>query len=150
MLRYLGHRWLLLLLPLLLATCLAGWALLRPADANADQGASMMMAHNVYFALNDNSPEARQKLVAACEKHLTDHPGTLVFACGTVADLDRPVNQRDFDVGLHMLFQDRKAHDEYQEAPRHKQFITENQSNWKKVRVFDTDVRAGSAQLSAR
>jgi hypothetical protein len=105
----------------------------------------MMLVHNVFFTLNDNSPQARQKLVAACEKYLTNHPGGVFFACGTVADLDRPVNQRDFDVGLHMAFKDRKSHDDYQEAPRHKQFIEENRSNWKLVRVFDTDVSSGDS-----
>ena len=40
-----------------------------------------------------------------------------------------------------MVFKDRKVHDYYQEQPRHKQFIEENRSNWKLVRVFDTDVR---------
>ena len=148
--QYLRNGWLLLSLPLL-AAGMAGWSGLVPADAKADQGASMMLAHNVFFTLNDNSPEARQKLVAACEKYLTDHPGTVFFACGTVADLDRPVNQRDFDVGLHMVFKDRKAHDDYQAAPRHKQFIEENRSNWKLVRVFDTDVRgSGSSGPAAR
>ena len=47
---------------------------------------------------------------------------------------------RDFDVGLHIVFQNRAAHDEYQVAPRHKEFIEENKGNWKKVRVFDSVV----------
>ncbi|HEY5315679.1 MAG TPA: Dabb family protein, partial [Pirellulales bacterium] len=127
----------------LLAVSLVGWTWLA-ANAKADQGADKMLVHDVYFTLNDNSPEAREKLVAACEKYLTNHPGTVFFAAGTVADLDRSVNQRDWDVGLHVVFKDRKAHDDYQVAPRHKQFIEENHSNWKVVRVFDTDVR-GSA-----
>lgn len=98
-----------------------------------------LLVHNVYFALNDNSPENVQKLVAACRKYLTDHPGTVFFACGGVANLDRSVNDRDWDVGLHVIFKNRAAHDQYQEAPRHLQFIQENKANWKKVRVFDSD-----------
>jgi hypothetical protein len=31
-------------------------------------------------------------------------------------------------------------HDHYQEHPRHKQFIAEQQKNWKRVRVFDSMV----------
>jgi hypothetical protein len=98
------------------------------------------LAHNVYFTLNESTPENRNKLVAACKKYLAKHPGVVFFACGTVADLDRPVNDRDFDVGLHLVFKDRAAHDRYQTAAEHLQFIEENRPTWKQVRVFDTDV----------
>src|SRR5262245_15639528 len=102
----------------------------------------LMISHDVYFSLKDNSPEAKKKLVAACKKYLSKHPGEVFFAAGTLAEgLDRPVNDRDFDVALHIVFQDRKAHDQYQEAKRHQQFIDENKDNWKKVRVFDSEVQ---------
>ncbi len=102
-------------------------------------GKGPMLAHNVYFSLKDNSPDAKNKLVAACQKYLSKHPGEVFFAAGILAaDLDRPVNDRDFDVALHIVFADRAAHDKYQDAPRHKQFIDENKDNWKKVRVFDS------------
>jgi hypothetical protein len=117
-----------------------------------DEGSTMMAAdaqapllvHNVYFSLNDPSPANVQKLVASCKKYLTDHPGTVFFAAGTLADLDRPVNDRDFDVALHVIFKDRASHDQYQTAPRHLQFIEENKADWKKVRVFDSDCQAVS------
>jgi heme-degrading monooxygenase HmoA len=63
------------------------------------------------------------------------------FAAGTlVPDLTRPVNQTDFDVALHVVFDTREAHDAYQQAPRHNQFIDENKPNWERVRVFDSYV----------
>lgn len=105
----------------------------------ADAPAAPLLVHNVYFSLHDNSPQARGKLLAACRTHLTGHPGTEFFACGTVSDLDRPVNDRDFDVGLHLVFKDRAAQDQYQSAARHQQFVAENKTNWKQVRVFDSD-----------
>lgn len=102
-----------------------------------------MLAHNVFFSLNDNSAAARQRLVDACHKYLTGHPGTVFYAAGILADAyARPVNVRDFDVGLHVIFADRAAHDAYQVAPRHLQFIEENKANWKQVRVFDNDASA--------
>ncbi len=98
-----------------------------------------MIVHNVYFSLHESTPENRQKLVNACNKYLTNHPGEVFFAVGLVAaEFNRPVNDRDWDVGLHVAFKDKAAHDAYQDAPRHHQFIDENKSNWKKVRVFDT------------
>lgn len=101
-----------------------------------------LLVHNVYFALKDKSPAARDTLLAACRKYLTDHPGTEFFAVGTLADLDRPVNDRDFDVGLHVIFRDQAAHDAYQTHARHIQFIEENKAGWAKVRVFDSDCPA--------
>ena len=107
------------------------------------QSAPQLLSHDVYFSLNDASPAARAALVAACKKYLTGHEGTVAFSAGVLAsELDRAVNDRDFEVALHITFASRAAHDKYQEAPRHKQFIEENQKNWKKVRVFDSLVEA--------
>jgi hypothetical protein len=99
------------------------------------------LAHHVFFTLRDRGPQSRAALVAACERYLDDHQGLLDFSVGVhVPDLDRPVNQ-DFDVSLHCIFQDRAAHDAYQTAPRHLQFIAENKESWESVRVFDSDLR---------
>jgi hypothetical protein len=98
-----------------------------------------MLVHNVYFALEDNSEAAQKRLIEACRKYLVAHPGIVLWACGTLAaELARPVNQRDFDVALHIVFTDQSSHDQYQIAPAHLQFIEENRDNWKKIRVFDS------------
>jgi hypothetical protein len=100
-----------------------------------------MLAHNVYFSLNDATPAAKAKLVAACKKSLSGHPGTVFFAAGTLAEeCNRPVNDRDFDVALHVIFKDKASQDAYQTAEKHLKFIEENKDNWKKVRVFDSMV----------
>jgi quinol monooxygenase YgiN len=100
-----------------------------------------MIAHMVYFTLKDNSADAIEKLLASCRQHLTGHPGTVFFAVGTrVPDLLREVNDQEFHVGLHVVFENRAAHDTYQSHPRHLQFIAENKPTWAKVRVFDADV----------
>src|SRR6266487_3567346 len=116
----------------LVLTLNAGRGTEPQAGKTTAAGKGPLIAHNVYFTLKDNSPAAREKLVAACKKYLTKHPGEVFFAAGVVVkDLDRPVNDRDFDVALHLVFQDRKSHDLYQDAPRHKQFIDEMKDNWK-------------------
>jgi hypothetical protein len=99
-----------------------------------------MLVHNVYFTLKDKSPAAKQALLRACRTYLTNHSGTLFFGCGMVEEgLDRPVNVRDFDVALHLVFDSRASHDAYQAAPRHVQFVEENRANWAQVRVFDSN-----------
>ena len=104
------------------------------------------LAHNVYFALHDRSDAARTRLLEACRKYLAPHPGIVFFACGVLADeLRREVNDREFDVGLHIVFTDQAAHDHYQETPAHQQFIAENKHNWTKVRVFDSVVAQSKA-----
>ena len=103
------------------------------------QAEEKQMAHDVYFSLRDNSPQAKEKLIVACKKYLTDHPGTVWFAVGPLADeMKRDVNDRDFDVALHLVFKSKAAHDEYSKAERHTKFVEENKDNWKKVRVFDS------------
>jgi heme-degrading monooxygenase HmoA len=116
-------------------------ALALAAAATPAQDKGKALSHDVFFSLNDASPAAREALVAACRKYLAGHEGVLVFSAGVVAsELARPVNDRDFDVALHILFDSKAAHDKYQDAPRHKEFIAEQQKNWKKVRVFDSYV----------
>lgn len=97
------------------------------------------LAHNVFFALKEPTDANRRALVAACKTYLADHPGVVFFAVGTLEpELARPVNQRDFDVALHVVFASRADHDVYQDAPRHLQFVAENKPNWATVRVFDS------------
>ena len=99
---------------------------------------NLNLAHNVYFLLSDASPAAQQKLIDACHEFLKGHPGEVYFSAGTlVPDLARPVNDRGFHVGLHVVFENRAAHDAYQAHPRHIQFIDANKPNWASVRVFD-------------
>ncbi len=99
------------------------------------------LAHNVFFKLKDSSEANIAALVGACKKYLTGHPGVVFFAAGVLEpELARPVNDRDFDVALHVVFEDRAAHDVYQDAPRHHDFVNENKETWAKVRVFDSIV----------
>jgi len=103
------------------------------------QAEERMRAHDVFFSLKDNSPQAEKKLIAACKKYLTDHPGTVRFEVGVLADeMKRDVNDRDFDVALHLVFKSKAAHDQYSQSERHTKFLEETKDNWKKVRVFDS------------
>jgi len=99
-----------------------------------------MLVHNVYFKLKDPSVAAIASMVTACKTYLRDHPGVVFFAAGTLAaDLDRPVNVRDWHVALHVAFDTRASHDSYQTAPDHLRFIEENSPLWDQVQVFDSN-----------
>lgn len=101
--------------------------------------ARTLLAHNVYFTLHDNTAARQEALVRECVLYLKDHPGVVFFAAGTLAqEYDRPVNDTDFQVSLHVVFDGVASHDRYQIAPDHLTFIERNKDNWKSVRVFDS------------
>lgn len=95
----------------------------------------------VFFKLKQASDQDADKLVAACHKHLSGHEGTVYFSVGKLAaDMQREVNDRDFDVALHVVFDSRESHDAYQESPRHASFLKEAMPLWSGVRVFDSNL----------
>ncbi len=101
------------------------------------------LAHDVYFELNDSSPEACDEFVAACWSYLADIDGIRFFASGErVTDLDREVNDTGYDVSLHIFFESRAAHDAYQDDPNHLRLIEDFAGRWSSVRVFDSLVKA--------
>jgi hypothetical protein len=111
------------------------------ASADGKKPTAPLIGHMVYFKLKDGTPENRKKLVDACEKYLADHDGVVFFSAGVIgADFKRDVNDRDWDVALHLVFIDKSAHDKYQDHKEHLKFIEENRANWAKVRVFDSQL----------
>ena len=121
------------ILPALAAVLVVG-AVSRSAEKSAPQ-----LAHMVFFTLKDHSKESRDRFVASCQKHLGGHKGTASFSVGIIAeDVEEPVSVRDFDVALHVVFEDKASRDVYLEHPRHKQFVEENKASFAKVRVFDS------------
>lgn len=103
---------------------------------------TVRIAHMVYFELRDASDAKIAEMLSECKKYLDDHPGLDFFAAGELTpDLSREVNDKGFHVSLHTVFADRAAHDVYQVAPRHLEFIERNKANWKKVRVFDSNLQ---------
>lgn len=115
--------------------CATGAARLNAAEPQ--------QAHMVFFTLAEDAKENRDALIAACQKYLSGHNGTVYFSVGSRAeDLKRDVNDLNFDVALHLVFANKKAYDEYGTHPRHLKFIEENEHLWGKVRVFDSYLSA--------
>ena len=100
---------------------------------------SGQLTHCVFFTLKDGSPENRQSLLDDCNAYLRRPDGVVSLHAGLrVEDLTREVNDGDFDVSLVVVFDDRAAHDVYQDHPEHLAFIERNKETWKNVRVFDS------------
>jgi hypothetical protein len=102
-------------------------------------GGSHMLVHNVFFSLKESSDGARRTLINDCHVYLSTIPGIVSFHCGILAEKNRrPVNDLDFDVGLHVIFESQEAHDAYQASDPHETFVERNQDNWAAARVFDS------------
>jgi len=105
----------------------------------ADDPKEVAIAHMVYFKLKEATPEAKQKLIDGCKKYLSEHEGTLFFAVGIRGvEYKRDVNDKDWDVGLHIVFTNKSAHDKYQDHPDHTKFRDASKDLIDKVRVYDT------------
>jgi hypothetical protein len=113
-----------------------------PSCCQHKAGQEPMLAHNVYFTLQDNSPAKIQEMIDGCHEYLKGHAGEVFFTAGGRAlDLNRSVNVQDFDVGLHIIFKTKAYHDEYQVSARHEEFKQKSLANVKQVRVLDTLVK---------
>ncbi len=99
------------------------------------------LAHLVFFNLKDQSEEACSNLITSCENRLAHQPGIVFFGVGLRGEeFTRPVNASDYQVGLHIIFESKSAHDDYQESDDHQAFLAENKPNFASIRVYDTYV----------
>ncbi len=99
------------------------------------------LAHIVLFKLKDASEEACAKLIASCDEKLSQQPGVIFYGVGKRGEeFTRPVNDAEFDVGLHVVFESKAAHDVYQECDDHVTFLAENRDNFAGIRISDTYV----------
>jgi hypothetical protein len=120
----------------MIAVLTSSITLFSPATSTA---AEPHLSHVVFFKLKEGTQPNKEKLVVGCRKYLSEHEGTVYFSAGVLAeDLDRDVNDRDFDVSLIVVFRSKAAHDQYQKHPRHLKFIDEYKELWSGVRVFDS------------
>jgi hypothetical protein len=123
-------------LAVMLAVVLPAFAALA---RTAPKAAAPRLAHMVFFTLKDRSDESKAKFVAICEKYLTGHPGTLHISIGTIAeDVKEPVSDREFDVALHLVFENKEGNAAYQKSKRHVEFVEKAGPLFAKVRVFDS------------
>jgi hypothetical protein len=114
----------------------------RSPSASEATSNSAPLAHIVFFTLAESNDANRAQLVEACKKYLDKHEGVVYFGVGVNApEYNREVNDRDYDVALHLVFETAKDQDDYQTHPRHLKFVDECKGLWKKVRVFDSTLK---------
>ncbi len=103
-----------------------------------------MLAHIVFFELNEPTKENIDSLVSGCNHYLSGHPGCVYYGTGPRAEkYTRPVNQTNYHVALHTIFDSQQSHDAYQIAPRHLEFIEKFKPMWKSVKVYDSEIVQG-------
>lgn len=110
------------------------------SSATANQ--SSPLAHIVFFTLAESGEANCKQLIEGCKRYLDKHEGLDYFGVGVNApEYDRDVNDRDYDVALHLIFKTAADQDAYQTHPRHLEFLDKFKHLWKRVRVFDTSLR---------
>lgn len=96
--------------------------------------------HVVYFWLkNPSSTEDRKKFEDSLTHLLNVSTHLMTKHLGIPASTDRPVIDRSYTYCLLLSFKDKAAHDAYQIEDAHKVFISECESLWQKVVIYDSE-----------
>jgi hypothetical protein len=82
-----------------------------------------MFSHVVIFWTDPAQPTATEELLAGANKYLKPIPGVLQFHVGKMVGSHRPVVDQSYQVALNLIFQNKKAQDDYQLHPLHVEFV---------------------------
>lgn len=97
-----------------------------------------MFSHVVIFWTDPQNPAAADSLIAGIQRCLPGIPGIIHFHVGTMVSSHRPVVDQTYQVGLSIVFQDKKSQDDYQVHPLHQEFVEQFLKRLsKKVVVYD-------------
>lgn len=78
-----------------------------------------------FFQLSDTSSELIDSFVELCRKYLGGHPGQRYFSIGIRAlEINRDVSRKNFEVSVHMIFDNIDVFNDYSASPIHEEFIT--------------------------
>lgn len=101
--------------------------------------ASPKYVHTVFFTLKPGTPDAEiNGLVDDSCKLLTKVPSVRKIESGR-RDINaaREVNDKDFQVGLVVYFDDKTGYDQYEVHPLHQELVKKYKAKIKSVRVCD-------------
>ena len=107
-------------------------------DARVPYIARFMFSHVVIFWTKPEIPNAAEALVAGAEKYLRPVPGARHFHVGKMVPSHRDVVDRSYQVALNIVFDTKKAQDDYQVHPLHVEFVEKVfKPNCARVVVYD-------------
>ena len=99
-----------------------------------------MLTHTVLFWLKPETTPERRAQFESDLRALTAIPGSTRTVIGKPSTTEqRPVVDHSYDYALELDFKDLAAHDFYQDAPAHHEFIAKSREIWAKVQVYDFD-----------
>jgi len=95
-------------------------------------------SHVVIFWTDPANPKAADELIAGARKYLAPLPGIVHFHIGKMVPSHRPVVDQSYQVALNVVFDSKKAQDDYQVHPLHVEFVEKIfKPVCKKVVVYD-------------
>ena len=99
-----------------------------------------------FFQLYDTSSDLVEQFIQLCEEYLSGHPGQEHFSVGVRAlEINRDVSGTNFEVSVHMIFENIAAFNIYSSNSRHEEFITKS-AGMSPVRiVYDSYLRLSVA-----
>jgi hypothetical protein len=96
-----------------------------------------MFSHVVIFWTDPSRPDAPDEVIAAAKKYLESIPGIVHFHVGKMAGSHRDVVDQTYQVALNILFQSKRAQDEYQDHPQHLEFVKQCKPFFANVVIYD-------------
>jgi hypothetical protein len=102
-----------------------------------------MLAHVVYYSLNDKSEESKNAILDDLHKYFAPLPGMKYFVAGVVSDVERDIVDRDYELVAVMIFKNKNAMLGFRTHPNHEEFAAKHKDDWEKIRVFDSSVTGG-------
>jgi hypothetical protein len=103
------------------------------------KGENRPFAHMFFFQLSDTARELVDHFIELCRKYLSGHPGQQHFSIGIRAlEINRAVSGTNFEVSVHMIFENIAAFNEYSASSTHEDFITQSAGMSPERIVYDS------------
>lgn len=96
-----------------------------------------MFVHTVFFWLKEKENKQAQEALLAGLRSLESIDVIHGAYIGAPAETRRPVIDHSYDFSITFVFEDKAAHDEYQEHPIHLKFVENCSHLWERVQVYD-------------
>lgn len=123
----------------------------NPSEAQqigADGNFPQSLIHNIYFSLKDKSEANIAKFTDICLKYLAPHPGIQEFTTGGLTDIKRDVSVRNFEVAVSIIYESKKAYEDYLKSELHDEFFVASAGMIDNTYIFDSYLKYQSKVYS--